>query len=227
MKTLTAAFIIGALSLAAAACNRVTSPAAPTVAPATGAGVDSVASAPATGTLSAKTSNKSGPYFTITNLPVNYTEHHISAAADVQVMQFQISGTGMKSTSLTQLAFMIDARLLDGTLLPTGYLTNFRLVYYPDGFGTVGTTIATNPATTWTPGYTPQDFLVMDATPPFAFVKQNFTGVFALVGDLAAGSYRFNVRIQTGRISTDGVDQAIGNLQNCDLPVSGDTFFVQ
>ena len=227
MKTLTTAFIVGALSFTAAACDRVTSPAAPTVAPAAGAGVDSVVQTTATGPLTAKAANKSGPYFTITNLPVNYTEHHISSANDVQVMQFQITGTGMKSTSLTQLAFMIDARLLDGTPLPAGYLTNFRLVYYPDGFGTLGTTIATNPATTWTPGYTPESFLVMDATPPFAFVKQNFTGVFALVGDLGAGSYRFNVRMQTGRITTNGVDETIGNLQNCDLPVGGDTFFVQ
>ena len=82
-------------------------------------------------------------------------------------MVFQIDGTRAKDIAVTQLQFMIFGGMLDGSgPLPSGYLTNFRLLYFPKGLDGASTEIGVNDGLTWTPGFTPDTWAkhVLDGT---------------------------------------------------------------
>ena len=128
---------------------------------------------------------------------------------------------------LLTMVVLIFGGMLDGSgALPAGYLTNFRLLYYPKGLGGGSTVVASNDASTWTPGHTPDTFLPINLTPVFAF-KQNFTGVFALVADVNGGPARFQPNLQVASVDVGGVQQPLLNPTTCDLPLAGDGFIVQ
>jgi hypothetical protein len=220
VKHLCTLFLIGGLSMLSAACTR-TSPASPTtaVAPAAVEGADGISQA--------QPARKAGTNFAFTRIPPEFVEQHIAASPDVPVMTFQIDGADAKTSALTQLQFMIYGAMLDGSRIPSGTLVNFRLLYYPDGLAGASTVIGVNDGVNWAPGFQPADFLTVNMTPAFAFGRNKFSGVFALVADVNGSGYRFNTTIQTARAVIDGIEQALVNPQTCDLPLAGSSFIVQ
>ncbi len=166
-------------------------------------------------------------FVAFTKLPAGFAEHTIAPGPDVQLMAFQIDSSRTKDIGLAQLQFMIFGGMLDGSgPLPTGYLTNFRLLYYPKGLGGGSTVVASNDGSAWTPGHTPDTFLPINLTPVFAF-KQNFTGVFALVADVSGGPARFQPHLRVASVDVGGVQLPLLNPTTCDLPLAGDGFIVQ
>ena len=215
MKPLTTILVTSVLAIGVAACNRATSPASPTITTAANA-------AAARNIQSAAIKN---PFFAFTKVPAAFAEQRITAGPDVQLMVFDVNAIEAKETALTELAFMIP--VFDTTTFlpaPAGYVTNFRLIYYPKGLGSAGTLIAANDGLAWTPGFTPATFLRLALSPAFAF-KQNFKGTFALIADLSPSPMRFQPSLQTANAIIGGVDQTMLS-QTCDLPLRGDSFIV-
>ena len=215
MKTVMTILIGSALTLAVAACDRQ-SPISP-----------STAAAAATVGGTAQTAIQKSPFVSFTKIPAAFADQTITPGADVQLMVFQIDGTRAKDVALTQLQFMIFGGMLDGSgPLPSGYLTNFRLLYFPKGPGGASTVIGTNDGLAWTPGFTPETFLKIDVTSALA-LKNNFVGVFALVADVSGAPARFQPHLQVATANIGGVDQPLANPATCDLPLAGDGFIVQ
>lgn len=193
-----------ALSLGTLACERASTPLSPTN------------SGSAT---QAQTAVKATAYL-FTKIPPQITDLTIAPGADVQAFAFSLDATATKGQALSELAFMINGSV------QAGNLSNFRLVYYPQGLTKPGTIIATNDGATWAPGSTPADFLRL--RPQSFILQQNFKGVFALIVDVNAGAspYFFWTRLQTANAIVDGVEQELGNPITCDLPIQGDTIHV-
>jgi len=215
MKTVMTILIGSALALGVAACDRSQSPVRPTM-----------AAAAATTDGTTQTASLKSPFVSFTKIPSAFADQTITPGPDVRLMVFQIDGTHAKDIAVTQLQFMIFGGMLDGSgPLPSGYLTNFRLLYFPKGLDGASTEIGVNDGLTWTPGFTPDTFLRIDVTPAFA-LKNNFVGVFALVADVTGAPARFQPHLQVAMVTMGGVEQPLVNPGTCDLPLAGDGFVV-
>ena len=213
MKIVMTILIGSALALGVAACDRTQSPIKPTVA----------AAAATDGTT--QTASLKSPFVSFTKIPSAFADQTITPGPDVRLMVFQIDGTRAKDFAVTQLQFMIFGGMLDGSgSLPSGYLTNFRLLYFPKGLAGASTVIGVNDGLAWTPDSTPDTFLRIDVTPAFA-LKNNFGGVFALVADVGAPA-RFQPHLRVAMVTAGGVEQPLVNPGTCDLPLAGDGFVV-
>jgi hypothetical protein len=205
MKRLIAVLSVVALIGLVAGCNRASTPLSPT------------ASAAVT---AAQTQAKTTSYV-FAKIPPQILDRTITApAVDVQAFVFSLDTMGTKGDALAEVAFMINGSLVAGNL------SNFRLVYYPQGLTKAGTIIASNDGSTWAPGPTPADFLRLR---PAAFaLPQNFRGVFALLVDVNPGAapYFFWTRIQTANAVINGVEQLLVNPIEQVLPLQGDTIHV-
>jgi hypothetical protein len=166
------------------------------------------------------------PLVSFTKIPPAFVDQTITSGPDVPLMVFDITASRAKDVALTQLQFMIFGGMLDGSgPLPSGYLTNFRLLYFPKGLGGPSTVVGVNDGLAWTPGFTSDTFLRIDLTQAFA-LKNNFDGVFALIADVSGAPARFQPHLQVAMVNINGVDQALVNPETCDLPLAGDGFIV-
>ena len=200
MKSFTpvVAAIAGAFALGA--CDKATSPVAP---PTSVALVKQVK-----------------PFFSFTKIPVGFASINIAPGPNVTALLFTLETTGTKSTVVTQMAFQ-----LNGNAGPAD-ITNFRLVYFPNGVNKPSVIVGTNDGSTWIgPGGTAANFMTIDLSAPVE-LSTNFRGVFALVLDAnATQPYIFQPILQTATISVAGVVQGLPS-STCDLPLAGDGFSV-
>lgn len=205
MKRLTCVVTFIAIACLATACERASTPLSPST---------SIAVTPAATSIK-------GTSYVFAKIPAQPGNFTIAPGTNVQAFVFSLDTTGTKGQALAELAFMISGSV------QAGNLSNFRIVYYPQGLTKPGTVIAFNDGATWKPGSTPADFLRMRPNPAFA-LPQNFRGVFALVVDVnaAASPYFFWARLQTANAIIGGVEQLLVNPIEQVLPLQGDTFFV-
>lgn len=204
----------GLVLLVGAGCGRAPSPVEPT------------AAAAVTSTAAGLIQTSKSLFLAFTKIPAGFSDQTIAPAPDVRLMVFQIDASRGKGVALTELQFMIFGGMLDGSGgLPSGYLTNFRLLSFPKGLDGPSTVIAVNDGLGWTPGFTPDTFLRMDVTPGFV-LKQNVNAVFALVADVSGAPARFQPHLQIAMVNIDGVVQPLVNPGTCDLPLAGDGFIV-
>jgi hypothetical protein len=136
----------------------------------------------------------------------------------VQIYAFHLDTDKSKPAELTSLSFMISGSV------QAGNLSNFRLVFYPNGFGKPGTVVATNDGTGWAPGPFPSNFMTLRLT-GFT-LGQNFKGDFGVLADVSGSSYFLWSQMQTATVTINGVEQPLLNPETCDLPLLGDTFFI-
>ncbi len=205
MKAVIRVFVFVAVAGAVGGCQRASTPLSPTDG-------DAV--------TTAQTAVKAATYV-FAKIPPQILDHTIAPGRDVQAFVFSLDTTATKGDALAELAFMVSGSV------QAGNLSNFRLVYYPQGVTRPGTVIAVNDGSAWVPGSTPATFLRLR---PAAFVlPQNVKGaVFALVLDVNAGAapYFFWTRLQTASAVINGVEQLLVNPMEQELPLQGDTFHV-
>jgi hypothetical protein len=206
VRTVSSILIVAAIAAVTIGCQKA-SPTAPGSADATAAGFAGAAATAAKATL-----------FTFTKVPAPVSNVSIAAGADVQIYAFHLDTDRTRDIELTSLSFMISGSLQAGSL------SNFRLVFYPNGFDKAGTVVATNDGSAWTPGPFPSNFMTLRLT---GFVlPQNFRGDFGVLADVSGSSYFFWEQMQTATITVNGVEQPLVNPTTCDLPLLGDTFHV-
>ena len=161
------------------------------------------------------------PFFSFTKVPVGFADVNITPGPDVTALLFTLGTTGTKSTSITQLAFEMI-----GNAGPAD-ITNFRVVFFPNGANKPSVVIGTNDGSTWVgpvPG-SPPSFLVIDLSTPIQLTT-NFKGVFALVLDAnATRPFIFQPVLAFATINVGGVVQGLPS-STCDLPLFGDGFHV-
>ena len=207
MRTVSSTLVVAAIAAACLACERST-PTAPGATDAITAGLTGASGAAA----------KAPTLFTFTKVPTAVSNVSIAAGPDVQIYAFHLDTDRTKGIALTSLAFMISGSLQAGSL------SNFRLVFYPNGFGKPGTVVAVNDGAGWTPGPLPSNFLTLTMT-GFS-LPQNFRGDFGVLADVTGSSFFFWEQMQTATITVNGVEQPLENPTTCDLPLLGDTFHV-
>ena len=204
MRTVSSILAVAAIAAASVACERAT-PTAP----------DALAAGAASGSA---TSAKAATLFTFSKVPTPVSNVSIPAGPDVQIYAFHLDTDRTKGIALTSLSFMISGSL------QAGNLSNFRLMFYPNGFGKPGTVVAMNDGAGWTPGPFPANFMTLTMT-GFT-LPQNFRGDFGVLADVSGSSYFFWEQMQTATITVNGVEQPLENPTTCDLPLLGDTFHV-
>lgn len=206
MKAVSCVLALVAVTCIVGGCDRASTP----ISPAAGAGL----------TPEQTTAKVKAATYFFAKIPTQVLDQRITPRPDVQAFVFSLNTTGTKGDALAELAFMINGSV------QAGNLSNFRLVYYPQGLTSPGTVIAFNDGSTWTPGSTPAQFLRLR---PAGFVlPMNFKGVFALVLDVnpAGAPYMFWARLQTASAVINGVEQLLVNPMEQELPLQGDTFWV-
>ena len=206
MRTVVSILAVTAIAAVSLACDRAI-PTAP--------GGDMIAAGVASGSATAV---KTATLFTFTKVPTPVSNVSIAAGPDVQIYAFHLDTDKTKGIELTTLSFMISGSL------QAGNLSNFRLVFYPNGFAKPGTVVATNDGTGWTPGPFPSNFLRLTMA-GFA-LPQNFRGDFGVLADVSGSGYFFWEQMQTATVTVNGVEQPLENPTTCDLPLLGDTFHV-
>jgi hypothetical protein len=206
MKKCSALIVTAVFALTTGACDRASSVLAP-----------SGIAVPTDASLAVKPKTI---FFNFTKLPTaTPQEQRITQATGVNLLVFEVRSTETKTTALSRLSFMITGSLVSGNL------TNFQLVYYPGGMSKPGVIVGTNDGSTWVPGSLPANFLAIDLTSPLTLDKR-FAGEFVLRADVTGSApYMFNVRLQTANLIAGGIDQLLLE-GTCDLPMSGDTFWV-
>jgi hypothetical protein len=206
VRTVSARLIVAAFAAVTIGCQKA-SPTAPGPVDAAAAGFAGAAATVAKATL-----------FTFTKVPAPVGDVSIAPGPDVQIYAFHLDTDRTKDIELTSLSFMISGSLQAGSL------SNFRLVFYPSGFGKPGIVVATNDGSAWTPGPSPSNFITLRLA---GFVlPQNFRGDFGVLADVGGSSYFFWGQMQTATITVNGVEQPLENPTTCDLPLLGDTFRV-
>jgi hypothetical protein len=206
VRTVSSIVVVAALAAMALGCGKP-SPAAPD-------STDAIAAGFAGGSATAGKAT----LFTFTKVPAPVSNVSIAAGSDVQIYAFHLDTDKTKGIELTSLSFMISGSL------QAGNLSNFRLVFYPNGFGKAGTVVATNDGSAWTPGPFPSNFMTLRMS---GFVlPRNFRGDFGVLADVSGSSYFFWEQMQTATITVNGVEQPLENPTTCDLPLLGDTFHV-
>jgi hypothetical protein len=205
-KTFAAVAIVVA-TLAASACERATSPVAPL--------------APGATANATKVINTSTYFFA--KVPAAWAGHHITPAADVDIFDLDIS-TSETSSSLTRLTFMLAGNA------QVGNLTNLRLVYYPDGRGTTGVVVASDNLAGWV--NTAANYVTLTLATPLVLnakgknLSKSAVKSFSLLVDVSgAAAYQFFPQLQTVNVSLNGVERQLLT-ETCDLPLLGDTFYV-
>ena len=205
-RTFVAAAIVAA-TFVASACERVASPVAPL--------------APGATASATKIINTSTYYFT--KVPAAWAGHHITPATDVDIFDLAIT-TSETASSLTRLQFML------ATIAPAGSLTNLRLVYYPDGRGTTGVVVASDNLAGWIGNTT--NYITLSLGTPLVLnatgknKNRNATNSFSLLVDVSGTTaYQLFPQLQTVNVSLNGVERQLLT-ETCDLPLAGDTFYV-
>ena len=189
------------VSLASAACNEATSP--------------STIASP-TAQLAARNLKALQVFFT--KVPATRTTQTISVGTAVDLMAFTVSSTYATGLSLTEMSWMVY-----GSLTATD-LSNFELVYFPDGLANPGTVVATS--NTFVPG--PTVSLHMRLNSPLSLDtknKERVLGTFVLRADVNAPTQMINFRLSTAAVLEAGVEHLLFE-GTCDLPLDGDTFQV-
>ena len=137
-------------------------------------------------------------------------------ARGLDAMPFNVTATGVGSTRVTRMAFMVT-----GTAR-TWEVANFQLVYYPDGLSSPGVVVGSTSGSEWKPGPATSIVSIPLATP--VTLQGDFAGAFALRVDVnGAHPFFFQPQLQTVTID-DGAEHDL--LQTEDLPLPGDTFYV-
>lgn len=202
MEKASVALLAVFVSLAPAACNEATSPSTSMTSP--------------TRQVDAKNLKALQVFFT--KVPATRTTQTISTGTGVDLMTFTVSSTYATGLSLTEMSWMVY-----GSLTATD-LSNFELVYYPDGLANPGTVVATS--STFVPG--PTVSLHMRLNSPLAFDtknKERMLGTFVLRADVNAPTQMINFRLSTAAVLEAGVEHLLFE-GTCDLPLDGDTFQV-
>ena len=207
MRTVSSIVVVAAIAAVSLACE--------TIAPTAPGAAETITTGVAGGSAVAV---KTATLFTFTKVPTPVSDVSIAAGPDVQIYAFHLDTDRTKGVALTSLSFMISGSL------QAGVLSNFRLVFYQNGFGKPGTVVATNDGAGWTPGPFPSNFMTLTMT-GFT-LPQNFRGDFGVLADVSGSSYFFWEQMQTATITVNGVEKPLENPTTCDLPLLGDTFHV-
>jgi hypothetical protein len=139
------------------------------------------------------------------------------AAAGVDAMVFNVTAAAVAPTQVTRMVFMVM-----GTV-QSSEIGNFQLVYYPSGVAANGIVLATSSGATFAPG-SPTNLVSFDLTAPIA-VQGNWSALFGLRTDVkVARSFLFAPRLQTVTVQSGGAERFL--VETEDLPLSGDTFYV-
>lgn len=139
-----------------------------------------------------------------------------SPAQAMNALVFEAGSSGAEGSKLTRMAFKIY-----GALKP-GNLSNFQLVYFPDGIAMPGVVVGRNDGSTWAPGARTTIIEIAFAAP--LAVSANFKGQFALRADLDGAPAFFTSELRTVSVAASGVEQSVTDTG--DLPLRGDTFKV-
>lgn len=157
-----------------------------------------------------------------TKSPAPWAPHAVgSAATGLEAMVFDVAATGIASSRVTRMAFLVT-----GTA-HTAEVVNFQLVYYPGGPGSSGVVVGSNSGSGWAPG--PATAVVSIAlASPLALptdLSGFSTGVFALRVDVNGGrTFFFQPQLQTVTVESGGAERYV--VATGDLPLSGDSFYV-
>jgi hypothetical protein len=145
----------------------------------------------------------------------------VSATPGLDAMVFNVTAAGTGLARVTRMAFQVT-----GTL-QTAEVTNFQLVYYPDGLAGTAVVVGTNSGSGWGRGAT-TSIVSIDLAAPLTLqtdLSGVSTGAFALRVDVnGARSFSFQPQLQTVTIETDGVERNL--VETGDLPLPGDSFYV-
>lgn len=157
--------------------------------------------------------------FTFTKIPATWAAHAVASPVQgLDAMTFEMTASAAKGDILMAMAFMIS-----GTL-QAGDVANYQLLYFPDGLKKPGVVVGSNDGSTWAPGPT-TSIVSIDLTAPIT-MGQNFKGDFILRLDVnGAGSFFFSPQLQTAAVDVGGVLTLLTGA-TCDLPLPGDTFYV-
>ena len=202
MKKVSAVLLAVGVSLGLGACNEPTSP--------------STAVSSPTSQVNAKNPKALQIFFA--KVPTTRTVQTISVGTGIDLMTFTVSSTYASGLSLTEMSWMIY-----GSLTATD-LSNFELVYYPDGLASTGSVVATS--NSFVPG--PTVSLHMRLNSPLLFDTKNkdrVLGTFVLRADVNAPTQMINFRLSTAAVLEAGVEHLLFE-GTCDLPLDGDTFQV-
>ena len=200
-RALTAAIAL-ATSLLALGCETPVAPVTPTQASAVSAKAPALTS------------------FTFTKLPALVADQAIaSPRLGLETIFFQLDASRADGLTIKQIGFMISGSL------QAGDVGNYQLVYYPQGLSKPGVVMGTNDGSTWVaPGG--RTLLYIDLASPITITKKKFTAVFSLRADVTGtATFFFDPRIQTCLINDGAVDKDVAWFGG-DLPLQGDTYFV-
>jgi hypothetical protein len=158
--------------------------------------------------------------FTFTNLPVPFSYSNFgllyAGASNVDVLRFEMDVTGAaKSTALMWMHFNFDG------FVPARALTNFRIVYYPNGVRHDGIVIGADSGATFD-----GTSIGLFAWSPFP-LGRNFKGIFALRLDIPpifTTSFFFTPQLDDVTITADGIFPPV---VSSTLPLTGDVFHIE
>jgi hypothetical protein len=141
-----------------------------------------------------------------------------SPAAGVHASDFDVGVTsGPADTTLTALSLQLMGNY---TVVPEGSLSNFRVVYFPNGRSQEGVVVATSPASS-------TGMLDVPFSTPVA-VGSRFTGAFSVLMDVAGTPpFFFTVQLQNAFYASGGVEKYVDAWLTCDLPLGGDSYTTQ
>ncbi|HEY5675792.1 MAG TPA: hypothetical protein VI356_11865 [Myxococcales bacterium] len=148
--------------------------------------------------------------------PVSQARPIASPAQGFDALVFAAQYTGTDGSKLTRMAFRIYGAM------KVGNLSNFQLLYFPDGIGKPGIVLGKNDGATWAPGADGTMIEIAFAQP--LAVSANFNGQFALRADLNGAPAFFTPDLRTVTVASSGGEQLV--TQTEDLPLRGDTFKV-
>jgi hypothetical protein len=157
--------------------------------------------------------------WTFTKIPTTPATQNVAAPVQgLDALVFEMTGSAVKGDVVKAMAFMIT-----GTL-QAGSLTSFQLVYFPAGLKKPGVVVGTNDGSSWAPGPT-TSIVSIDLTSPIT-TGPNFKADFILRVDVnGAGSFFFTPELRTATVDVGGVPTLLTGA-TCDLPLPGDTFYV-
>ena len=161
--------------------------------------------------------------FTFTKVPATFASHAItSPALGLETIQFRMDATRAAGIVIKEFGFMISGSL------QAGDVTNYQLVYYPQGLSKPGVILGTNSGSNWVaPGGDPSSFIRFALASPIVVPKGNtFTGYFGLRADVVGTTaVFFYPRVQTCTVNAGSIDQDVAWFGG-DLPLQGDTYNV-
>jgi hypothetical protein len=147
--------------------------------------------------------------------PALWTSRSVASAANgVDAVVFDVTAANVPLTQLTRMRFQVNGSARNGDL------TNFRLVYYPNGATGSGYVVGTNTGNSWAPAGIAPSTVSIDLASPIA-LQGNYAGTFALFVDVnGAPASSFQTRLQAVTVNVGGVERYV--METEDLPLQGD-----